>query len=85
MITTNPERDAKNSYIKHFNIKLLSIIIQSPDSGNPFMAGIFKINPVMIKGMQEQQQIIVQQQQTIDSQQEMLDTLLRRIEALESR
>jgi hypothetical protein len=35
--------------------------------------------------MQEQQEIIEQQRQAIESQQEMINLLLRRIEALENR
>ncbi|TVQ88650.1 MAG: hypothetical protein EA393_08425 [Bacteroidetes bacterium] len=49
--------------------------------------GVFysDIIPVVVKGMQEQQEIIEQQRQAIESQQEMINLLLRRIEALENR
>ena len=55
------------------------------DDSDVLTLGYSGLIPVMVKGMQGQQQAINGQQQTIETQQQMIEALLRRVDALESR
>jgi hypothetical protein len=53
------------------------------DDSDVLTLGYSGLIPAMVKGMQEQQEIIEHQQQQIDTQQSVIDQLLQRIERLE--
>jgi len=53
------------------------------DESDVLTLGYSGLIPVMVKGMQEQQEIIENQQQQIDAQKAIIDQLLQRIEKLE--
>ncbi len=55
------------------------------DESDVLTLGYSGLIPVMVKGMQEQHEIIQHQQQTIEGQQQLIEALLRRVEALEAR